>query len=335
VRPPIGTIVLLILAAVLYAATMGSLSDAPHSDAAGRGMAVAFGALFATVLFVAIAALLVVAAVKGEMSLAGRIGAVVLMPAAVVAIWFAADAYGAGDLSAIWVAALLPPLFVAYALRARFAVLRRQVPGWIADIVVVLACAVLIGLPLARQAFPPPRDPAAEARAAAEEQARVDREEQAAREARQREDARFAALGPDSSIADYLEFLHGDRSREAREGIARVRSRQSDAVALLKDGRLRDLAGLLEWDLDATPEICAAYGAALAKQAARIDPKVDSNYLGIAIDLEAQRPNLEWLTSERCDLDGPLALLEGNLRAVADSTRITKFADQLKRLRSR
>lgn len=332
-RPPIGTILLLIAAFVLYAATMGSLSDAPNSDAMGRGMAVAFGAIFATVLFLVIAALLIVAAVKGEMSPAAGIGLLLLVPAALVAVWHSGDAYGARDFSAIWVPALLPPLFVSYAVRARFEPLRKAVREWIANAIVVAACVVLIGVPLVRHAFPPPRDPAAEARAAAEDQARRDREEQAAREARQREQAKFDALGPDSSMADYLDFVYGDRSREAREGIRKVKSRQADAVELLKAGRLDDLANLLEWDVDATPEVCSAYGAALAKATARIDPKVSSNYLGLAIDLERQRPNLEWLTSERCDLDQPLTQLEKNLRAVADSSRITRFADTVAALR--
>ncbi len=60
-----------------------------------------------------------------------------------------------------------------------------------------------------------------------------------------------------------------------------------------------------------------------------------SDYLTAAIDLESQLPNLQWLVGEGCDLKAPLALLEKNLRAVADSARITKFADTLQQLRSR
>lgn len=333
--PPVGTIVLLSLAGLLYAATLGSLTDAPHTDAAGRGLAVAFGALFALALFLVIAALLIVAAVKGAMSWVGRIGALVLVPAAVATIWLAGDAYASGDLSAIWIPGLLPPLFVLYAVRARFAPLRVAVKEWIANGAMAVACAGLIGLPVARELFPPPIDPAEQAHVAAEEQARRDREEQAARQARDQERAKFAALGPDSSMADYLEFVNGNFSREAREGIRKVKSRQADTVALLDAGRLGDLSSLLEWNVDATPQVCAAYGAALAREAAKVDPKMSSNYIGIAIDLEWQRPNLEWLTSERCDLDAPLALLEKNLRTYADSSRITRFADEIGKLRSR
>ena len=121
---PVGTILLLVLAVMLYAAMMGSLSDVSHTDAAGRGIATAFGALFATVLLFDLAILLVVAAVKGQMSIAGRIGSFIVVPAATVAIWMAADALGNRDRSAIWVPALLPPVIALYALRARFAPLR-------------------------------------------------------------------------------------------------------------------------------------------------------------------------------------------------------------------
>ena len=333
--PPIGTVILSVLAVVFYAGMMGSLSDAPSSDAMGRGMALAFGAILATLLSIVLAILLLVAAVKGEMSLVGKIGVFILLPAATVAIWMAGDAYGRRDYSAIWVPALLPPVFLLYALRARFAPLRQKIREGAANATLLVFFLILAGVPLVRAAIPVPRDLAAEARAATEETERRAREEQTVREARAAEQARFAALGPDSSLVDYLDFAYGDRSIEAREGIRKVKSRQADAVALLNVGRLRDLSSLLEYDVAATPELCAAYGAALAKAAATVDPKVNSNYLGSAIDLEAQLSNLQWLVTDGCDLKAPLALLENNLRAVADPSRITKFADELAGLRAR
>ena len=132
--PPVGTAILLVLAVVFYAGMMGSLSDAPYSDAAGRGLALAFGAILAALLMIVLAILLLVAALKGEMSIVGRLGVFVLLPLATVAMWMAADAYGARDTSAIWVPALLPPFFLLYALRARFAALRRRVSELAANI---------------------------------------------------------------------------------------------------------------------------------------------------------------------------------------------------------
>ena len=52
-----------------------------------------------------------------------------------------------------------------------------------------------------------------------------------------------------------------------------------------------------------------------------------------ATDLELQLPNIRWLLAGRCDLGQPLGLLETNVRAVADSDRMTQFADKLTALR--
>jgi hypothetical protein len=286
-------------------------------------------------LFVDLGGLLIVAAVKGRMSVAGRIGSLIVIPAATVAIWIAADAWSNRDASAIWVPAALPPLIALYALRARFALLRALMPDVVADVAMGVVVVVLIGVPLQRTLFPPPPDPVAEAQAAEQERARLEREEQAAREASELKAAQFAALGPDSAMADYMPFLYGDYSREAHAGIRKVKTRQADTVALLNDGRLDDLAELLIFDVDATPAVCAAYGAALAKETAQVDPKVSTNSLGVALELERQLPNLQWLVGEGCDLRAPLIQLEKNLRAVADSSRITNLADEMARLRSR
>ena len=331
-RIPFGTIVLLILAVVLYAGMMGSLVGAPHSDAAGRGMAVAFGAIFASLLFVVLALLLLVAALKGRMSLAGKIGSFVVLPAGMIAVWLAGDAWAGRDASAIWVPAFLPPLIAAYALRARFLVSRARRGGLAVELGLAALIVVLIGAPFVRISLVETPDPAVQARAAEERKARQEAQDKAVREANEREAAKFAALGPNSPMADYLPFLYGNHAREARQGIRQVRSRQQDAIALLEAGRLNELSSLLEFDVDATPELCRAYAGALGRAAAELDPRTGSNQIGKAIDLERQLPNLQWLAGERCDLAAPLGVLERNLRAVADSSRITGFADKLVKL---
>ncbi len=331
--PPIGTAILLVLAFVLYAGMMGSLSDAPYSDAMGRSLAVAFGAIIGTVLWIVLAVLLIISAVKGSMSIWGKIGCFILLPASLVAMWMAADAWGNRDYSAIWIPALLPPLFVLYAVRARFPSLGRKVGEGVANIVLGGAILLLTATPLVKSVIPVPRDPAAEARAMVEEKARIEREEQRVHDAEKREETEFAALGPDSSMSAYFPFLNSNRfSKQALAGIRAVKSRQADAVALLQSKPLVDLAGLSEYNLEPTPELCRVYGDALAGTASSVSKSVP-NYLGTAIDLEWQLPNIKWLTGARCNLDQPLTTLEANLRAVADSSRITGFADKLAALR--
>ena len=331
--PPIGTLALIILAGLLYAAMMACIADAQGGDAFGRSMALAVGALIGTVLWLVMGGLLIVAAIKGEMSLGARIACFILLPASCVGMWIAGDAYGSGDRSAIWVAALLPPLIVLYAARARFPSLRRKIGEGVANIVLGGVIILLTATPLVKSVLPERRDPVAEARAMVEEKARQDEEEQRQQEDRDREAAKFAALNPDSSLRDYLDFLMGgdSRYRQALAGARLVKSRQADAVTLLQQGKIDQLTDL--WQLDIEPaSMCAAYGAALSGMASNIAPG-RPNSIGVALDLERQLPNIKWLVAGRCDFAAIFEPLEKNLRIVADSSRITKLADTLAELR--
>lgn len=332
-RPPVETVVLLVLAAVLYAAMMGSLSGAPHSDAMGRGLALAYGAFLGAVLWLVLAALLIVAAAKGRMPIWAKLGLVVLLPLSCVAVWLAGDAYGRGDSSAIWVAALLPPLFALYALWARLPALHTTFRAVPTSAVLGAAIAFLALAPLVaatRAALPDPDRDArlAEAGKAQEEQRARDRQAQL-----DREEAQFASLSPDSPLADYLIYLSSMTYEErALAGIRQVRNRQADSARLLQQGRLDDLRKLSRFDVAPTAELCQAYGTALAAAAGKVT-KARTDYLMTAMDLELQLPNMKWLAANRCDLGQPLGLLEANVRAVADSDRMTRFADTLAALR--
>ena len=121
-------------------------------------------------------------------------------------------------------------------------------------------------------------------------------------------------------------------SERALAGIRQVKNRQADAVVLLQQGRLADLRELWQFDIAPTAALCQAYGEALAGAAGRVT-RARTDYLMTATDLELQLPNVKWLAANRCDLGPPLGLLEANLRAVADSDRMTKFADTLAALR--
>jgi hypothetical protein len=333
VRAPVGSIILLVLAAVLYAAMMSCLVDAPNSDAFGRGLALAYGAILGTALWIILAVLLIIAAVNGRMPVWAILGLVVLVPLSCIVMWFAGDAYARGDSSAIWVAALLPPLFALYALWARLPALHtifRAVPtsAVLGAAIAYLSVAPLVAM--TRAALP---DPVRDARL---EEAGKAQEEQRAQEgqaARDREEAQFASLDPDSPLANYLIYLssmaYGER---ALAGIRQVRNRQADAVLLLLQGRLADLRGLWGFDVAPTAELCQAYAAALAGAAGKVT-KARTDYLMTATDLELQLPNMKWLAANRCDLGQPIGILEANVRAVADSDRMTGFADKLAALR--
>jgi len=255
----------------------------------------------------------------------------VLLPLSCIAVWMAGDAVGRGDSSALVVPALLPPLFALYALWARLPALHARLRAGIVS-AVIGAIVLLTAVPfvaMTRAALP---DPARDARLA--EAAKAQEEERAKEQqaARDRDEAEFARLGPDSPLESYLLYLHTETyGARARAGIRQVTNRQADAIAMLAKGRLLDMWDLRELDLQPTADLCQAYGAALAGAAGKV-AKTQSNYLGVAIDLEGQLPNMRWLIANRCDLGQPLGLLAGNVRAVADSSRMTGFADTLEAL---
>jgi hypothetical protein len=332
-RAPVGTILLLVLAAFLYAAMLACIGDAANGDAFGRALASAYGAILGGVLWLILAALLIIAVARGRMPLWATIVIAVLWPLSGFAAAMAGDAYARGDSSAIWVAALLPPLFALYALWARLPALHTTFRAGATNAVFGAAIAFFTLAPLVaatRAALPDPeRDARLEAAGKAQEAERA-KERQAQLD---RDEAEFTSLGPDSPLADYLIYLssmaYGER---ALAGIRQVKNRQGDSIVLLQKGPLDNLRELWRFDVAPTAELCQAYGAALSAAASQIT-KARTDYLMIATDLELQLPNMKWLFANGCDLGQSIGLLEANVRAVEDSDRMTKFADRLAALR--
>jgi hypothetical protein len=134
---------------------------------------------------------------------------------------------------------------------------------------------------------------------------------------RQEMEAEFQKLNEDSALEDYLQFVNGFYPNPLGEaGIERaladarrVKSRQSDAVMLLNGSKIDRLDDLWRLDLAATPELCAAYGDALQRYAAR---EIRFDYTVAA--LERQLPNMKWLIGQHCDLDASLAALDALLQ---------------------
>jgi len=86
----------------------------------------------------------------------------------------------------------------------------------------------------------------------------------------QRKEVEFQKLNEESSLEDYLEFVNGSYptrlddagAERALAGASRVKSRQSNAIMLLNGFKIDRLDDLWRLDLEATPELCAAYGVA-------------------------------------------------------------------------
>lgn len=329
-KAPVGTFVLLMVAGVLYLGMMGSLSGLHKTDAMGRGMALGFGAIFGVALWLVLAVLLLIAALHGRMPKAGKIGAAILLPLSAITASVAIDLYGSGADWAFAVPLLLPPIIMAYAVWARMPALLPGVPPLPVTAAAGIVVTILTLTPLLVSLLALLPNSARDARQAALEKAREEKLREEEGIALQREAEVFSRLGPDSRLRDYLQYLPGgdSRSHDALAGARRVKTRQADAVELLKAGRLPALTDLFRLDLQVTPDLCEAYDEALASAAGQVS-RTRSDSLSQAINLEQQMPNINWLVDGGCNLNASLKLLADHVRAVSDSQRMDKFAARL------
>lgn len=324
---PTTFVITLVVAVVLYAAMASVVVGLRSSDLAGNGLSAAFGAFCTVALWIALIVLLVLGRSRGSMPGGATVALVVLVPLALVGCFVALGRFGDGEGWALVVVLGLPVLLAAYAIWARFGTPAGAGFALLGVGALLSVSPFAAGLLMASSA----------ARHDAE-RAPVERTEQAAiakesRTAREREAADFAALGSDSSIADYLPYIHsGTYGDRALAGIQKARSRQADAVELLGKIPLGELAELSQFNVVPTRELCAAYGNALSALANRI-AEARGDDIAAAIDLEWQLPNLKWLITARCDLSAPLERAEVNIRALPVSARLTNLADTLAEIR--
>lgn len=332
--PPIGAVLLAFLAALLYAAEIAILYDSRRSDAAGDALADAFVAMLAIALWIVLASLMLVAYKNGRMPIWAEAGALVLLPLSCYASFTAANLYAHYGGWPLIIPVLVPPVIVSYALWIRIPALVEALPETLSSALAGCAIAALIAASIWASHLDELAAPARNAALQAAYDKMHAEQEKVAAEDRAHDEAKFAALGPDSPLRDYLEYLNGSdpRARLAMDGARHATSRQADATALLEErDRLADLREVWQLNIEATPELCRAYDAALRRSALKIDPAY-SNRLCEAIVLEFQLPNLKWLVAQHCDLREVLTDLARRLRIVRDSSRIDQLADTLETL---
>ncbi|WP_422001306.1 hypothetical protein [Reyranella sp.] len=332
-RIPYGTIVLLLVAAFLYVGMTANLTGLRGTDAAGRGMAMGFAAVIGFLLWLVLAGLFVLAWFNGRLPFWAAAAVVILLPLSAVAAAVATTYAGERGRWLMAAPFLLPPLLALYALWARLPAAHGVLPPAATGAVLGGAILLLTAVPLAIgwiETMPNPERDAARA-----EQQRRYEEDMArrGREAAEAEEARFVKLGPDSPLAEWLDFLAPGSSyfERALQGARAVTSRNRDAATLLREGRLPELETLWQLDLDAAA-VCEAYAGALQAQAAKID-RTREAYVTEALEIEYQLDNMKWLVRAGCDLDRSLATLEARIRAIADNARLTGIADTVAALR--
>jgi hypothetical protein len=145
---PVGTLILLAVAAVLYVAMLSTITFSTGRGDASFGEALA--SLFATTgLWIALALLLIVGATMGEMPRWAGVVAVFLVPLSGVATFTAIDMCSRHIKWAIVFPVVLPLLIAAYALWARLPKVRaaisiEHVSATIWALVLILSGAALL-----------------------------------------------------------------------------------------------------------------------------------------------------------------------------------------------
>jgi len=254
------------------------------------------------------------------------LGAPILFPLSLVSTIFAINIYERYHGWAVAVPILIPPLIGLYGIWARFPHARHR-----ADIISAVVGGALLVLTIA----PVPL-------------IFLDALTYANREPDRT--AEFRRLTPDSTLRDYLDFRPYERRRKDWfDAVRRVKSRQTDAVTLLKEGRLknveasqtketnekpridehkdRELASeLWRFGLEATPSLCEAFHERLREVTAKIDPVSLSggggsgggnlSVYGALEDVWIQLRTITWLVSAHCDLNDTLTDIETKLRTV-------------------
>jgi hypothetical protein len=232
-------------------------------------------------------------------------GALFLFPLSLFSTVLAIDVYYRYHGWAIAVPILLPPLIGLYGIWARFPHTLHR-----ADV----TSAVVWGAMLVLTIAPLPL-------AYLDARASPNRESERT--------AEFRRLTPDSTLLDYMLFRPSEPRREDWfEGVRRVKSRQTDAVVLLKRGSHPTLPSqLYRFGLEATPSLCEAFHEQLREKAAKIEPLSlfpgspgDANATRTAIyDVSDQLRTIKWLVGAHCDLSDTLTDIETKLRAVHGS----------------
>ena len=323
--PPTGVILLLLFACVPYGLLVSALPGSDDFPGGGGGEAtVGWGMLqfiacvLCAILWLVLWLALYVATRKGGFS--GSVRFVHgLMPVSGTAVTVAVGVnFGTPGVWLTLVPIVLPPVIAVYTLWCCLpGPLRGLVPLRIDAIAIGLMGALSIAVvPLA--ALDASLYPARLARHKAEQEAQWAASQKAAENREHQEEARFQSLGPDSSLRDWLHFddiafriAHYD---QALVGARSVKTRQSDAVALLGESGLWDLEDLWRLDLEPTPALCAAYARALEKDAGP-EGFGKRDTFG-AEHFERQVPNMRWLVGAHCDLDAGIGYLESRLRVL-------------------
>jgi hypothetical protein len=331
--------VVLVIAALLWAATVANTITIRSSDAAGNGLSHAFGVLIAILLWVLLAILVILAAARGEMPGWMRVAAVVLVPASGAATIGAIEIMSQGtEWPVKWplaVPILAPGLLIGMALWAYVPSLRAMAPASIVGGVVwgSLALLSVAPWPLLRER--------GRIRGAGPGELQAIRQAKLARLGsgdRERERAEFEAIEPTAPLYEWLAFTEpGDPLRErAIAAIHKLPDRQREVEEMVRAGNVNAIREIPALSVEATPALCDAAREAIVFHARRVRPEEGepaATYAKYSRDVEFYMPTVEWLVQRGCSLTDGLSELETTAKAYPDSPERARFLARIDELR--
>ena len=332
-------VVVLVLAAVMWAATVANTVTIRASDTAGNALSHAFGVLMAIALFVLLAVLLILAAIRGSMPAWMRIAAVVLVPASGAATIAAIEIMSQGtEWPVRWpivIPVAAPGLIIGLALWTALPSVRALSPASVAGGIALGGLALLSVAPWpllsergrVRNAGPGELDAIRAAK-----RARWSEGDRAAHR------AQFDAIAPDASLYEWLPFTEpGDPLRDrALAAIRGLPERQRELEEMVRAGNVAAIREVPEIATEATPALCDAAREAVVFHARQTRPEPadgSPSYARFARDVEYYMGTVEWLVARGCALGGGLAELETTARAYGDSPERARFLERLAALR--
>ena len=330
--------ILLVIASLLWAATVANTVTLRSSDAAGNGLSHAFGVLMAIALWILLAILLVLAAVRGEMPGWMRVGAVVLVPASGAATIAAIEVLSQGtEWPLKWplvVPILAPGLLIAIALWTYLPSARAAASP---PVVGAIAFGVLTVLSIAPWPLLRERGRIRTAGPGELQAIRAAKRARWSAAERDAERASFEAIEASASLYEWLPFTEpGDPLRERALAAIHTRpERQREVEEMVRSGNVAAMREVPSLGVEATPTLCEAMREALVFHARRVRPdgaESATGYARNARDVEFYMPSVEWLAQRGCSLDDGLTELETTARAYPDSPERARFLARLAEL---
>lgn len=283
------TVILSLIAGLLWLITLSLLGEMTGSDAAGNAMAQGFAALALVVLWLLLAIMGLIAFLKGAMPRWAAAAMLVLIPASGVASAVALELLTRRGLAPYsWpmlVPALTPPLIIAFCYWAVLPSLRAWLSapimgGAVWGMVLALCLAIL---PMQQM----------RGRVLAEREA-----------ARVRFDAMIDAVPADAPLAALVALLDGGDYVQKDRMLERIRKldrRQADAEEMLARGDF-PLRYLSQFNLKPTLSLCTSARGALRERAAALTlPAQDAKpFSAIADEADGAANALRWLIDYDC-----------------------------------